>query len=110
MTQPTPARVSAVIVLAAGQGTRMKSRLPKVMHPIAGRPLLWHALAAAADVRPERWSSCWATAARTSARYLDRDRPARRCARAVQAEQLGTGHAVACALAEVGARRPAPCS
>lgn len=38
----------AIIVLAAGQGTRMKSRLPKVLHPIAGRPLVGHVLTTAA--------------------------------------------------------------
>src|SRR5690606_33179283 len=40
----------AVIVLAAGQGTRMKSRLPKVLHPVAGRPLVGHVLPAAGTV------------------------------------------------------------
>ena len=40
-------RPTAVIVLAAGQGTRMKSALPKVMHPIGGRSLLHHAVSAA---------------------------------------------------------------
>ena len=38
------------VILAAGKGTRMKSRLPKVLHPIAGRPMLGHVLAAAAGV------------------------------------------------------------
>jgi bifunctional UDP-N-acetylglucosamine pyrophosphorylase/glucosamine-1-phosphate N-acetyltransferase len=38
----------AIIILAAGQGTRMKSRLPKVLHPIAGRPLVGHVLTTAA--------------------------------------------------------------
>ncbi|MFB4350358.1 bifunctional UDP-N-acetylglucosamine diphosphorylase/glucosamine-1-phosphate N-acetyltransferase GlmU [Microbacterium sp. CR_7] len=38
----------AIIVLAAGQGTRMKSRLPKVLHPIGGRPLVGHVLTTAA--------------------------------------------------------------
>jgi len=45
----------STIILAAGKGTRMKSRLPKVLHPIAGRPMLGHVLAAverAGDVRP----------------------------------------------------------
>ncbi len=43
-----------VVVLAAGKGTRMKSELPKVLHPLAGRPLLTHVLAAADSLRPER--------------------------------------------------------
>jgi bifunctional UDP-N-acetylglucosamine pyrophosphorylase/glucosamine-1-phosphate N-acetyltransferase len=43
---------TALIVLAAGQGTRMKSTLPKVLHKAAGRSLLGHALAAAAEVQP----------------------------------------------------------
>ena len=36
---------SAAVVLAAGQGTRMRSRIPKVLHPLAGRPMLDHVLA-----------------------------------------------------------------
>ncbi|MDR6865687.1 bifunctional UDP-N-acetylglucosamine pyrophosphorylase/glucosamine-1-phosphate N-acetyltransferase [Microbacterium resistens] len=43
----------AIIVLAAGQGTRMKSRLPKVLHPIGGRPLVGHVLATAARLGAE---------------------------------------------------------
>jgi bifunctional UDP-N-acetylglucosamine pyrophosphorylase/glucosamine-1-phosphate N-acetyltransferase len=43
---------AAVVVLAAGEGTRMKSGKPKVLHPIAGRSLLGHALAAAREVQP----------------------------------------------------------
>lgn len=50
MPQHSPA---AVIVLAAGEGTRMKSATPKVMHPIAGRSLLHHAINAAAGTGPE---------------------------------------------------------
>lgn len=50
MPQHSPA---AVIVLAAGAGTRMKSATPKVMHPIAGRSLLHHAITAAAGTGPE---------------------------------------------------------
>lgn len=37
---------STAILLAAGQGTRMKSSLPKVLHPVAGKPMIWHALEA----------------------------------------------------------------
>ncbi|WP_149085838.1 MULTISPECIES: bifunctional UDP-N-acetylglucosamine diphosphorylase/glucosamine-1-phosphate N-acetyltransferase GlmU [Microbacterium] len=42
----------AIIVLAAGQGTRMKSRLPKVLHPISGRPLVGHVLTTATRLQP----------------------------------------------------------
>lgn len=45
---------SAVIVLAAGAGTRMKSETPKVMHPIGGRSMVEHAIAAAQDLHPQR--------------------------------------------------------
>ena len=44
--------VTHVVILAAGQGTRMKSQLPKVLHAIAGRPMLEHVLDAAATVVP----------------------------------------------------------
>jgi bifunctional UDP-N-acetylglucosamine pyrophosphorylase / glucosamine-1-phosphate N-acetyltransferase len=44
-------RTSLAIVLAAGEGTRMRSALPKVLHAIAGRSLLAHVLAAAAEAR-----------------------------------------------------------
>ena len=41
----------AIVILAAGQGTRMKSRLPKVLHPIAGRPLVAHVISTARDLQ-----------------------------------------------------------
>ncbi|MGN8025027.1 bifunctional UDP-N-acetylglucosamine diphosphorylase/glucosamine-1-phosphate N-acetyltransferase GlmU [Microbacterium sp. 22242] len=43
----------AIVVLAAGQGTRMKSRLPKVLHPVAGRPLVGHVLTTAARLQAD---------------------------------------------------------
>lgn len=49
----TDTRPAAVIILAAGEGTRMKSTLPKVLHRIGGRSLLGHAIAAARDTGPE---------------------------------------------------------
>ena len=42
----------ALVVLAAGAGTRMKSTLPKPLHPIAGSPMLWHVLNAGSSVKP----------------------------------------------------------
>jgi bifunctional UDP-N-acetylglucosamine pyrophosphorylase / glucosamine-1-phosphate N-acetyltransferase len=46
-------RPAAVIVLAAGEGTRMRSALPKVLHQISGRSLVGHAMAAARGLEPE---------------------------------------------------------
>ena len=43
----------STVVLAAGEGTRMRSDLPKVLHPIAGRPLVEHAVRAAAGLGPD---------------------------------------------------------
>jgi bifunctional UDP-N-acetylglucosamine pyrophosphorylase / glucosamine-1-phosphate N-acetyltransferase len=50
VSEPRPV---AVIVLAAGEGTRMKSRIPKVLHPLCGRSMLGHALAAAGELDPQ---------------------------------------------------------
>ena len=44
----------AIIVLAAGKGTRMKSDLHKVLHPVAGRPMIEHLLASVAELEPAR--------------------------------------------------------
>ncbi len=43
-----------IVVLAAGKGTRMRSNLPKAMHPLAGRPMIAHLLATASELAPER--------------------------------------------------------
>src|SRR3954466_14398421 len=43
----------STVVLAAGEGTRMRSATPKVLHPIAGRPLVEHAVRAAAGLSPD---------------------------------------------------------
>ena len=51
MSEPRPV---AVIVLAAGEGTRMNSRIPKVLHAMCGRSMLGHALAAGGGLAPER--------------------------------------------------------
>ena len=47
-------RSLAVVVMAAGKGKRLKSKTPKVLHPVCGRPTLWHVLDAARRVRPDR--------------------------------------------------------
>ena len=53
-TRRTPARSLAAVVLAAGKGERLNSDLPKVLHPVCGRPLLWHTLQLVRAVRPGR--------------------------------------------------------
>jgi len=90
----TPASISArplaVIVLAAGQGTRMRSDRHKVLHPVAGRPMLLHLLASVAGLAPERVVvvvGARADQVRAAIAPLGH-------AVAHQAEQLGTGHAV----------------
>ncbi|MDF2823103.1 MAG: glmU [Mycobacterium sp.] len=91
---------SAVLVLAAGAGTRMRSDLPKVLHPLAGRSMLAHAVHAVAKVSPQHLVAVLgknrdliAPAVAQLATDLGRDIEV-----AVQEQQLGTGHAVLCGL------------
>jgi bifunctional UDP-N-acetylglucosamine pyrophosphorylase/glucosamine-1-phosphate N-acetyltransferase len=49
-----PARPFAAVILAAGKGTRMKSARHKVLHPLAGRPMIEHLMAALGELGPER--------------------------------------------------------
>lgn len=86
----------AVIVLAAGQGTRMNSDLPKVLHPLGAAPLVAHALAAAASLEPERVVVVAGHGAEQVRRAVAMANPEAEVV--VQAEQLGTGHAVAQAM------------
>jgi len=79
-----------VVVLAAGLGTRMKSGLAKALHPLAGRPLVQHVLSAVSTLEPER-------TVLVLGHQADRVRAAigdQRTEIVLQAEQLGTGHAV----------------
>ncbi|MDF2140055.1 bifunctional UDP-N-acetylglucosamine diphosphorylase/glucosamine-1-phosphate N-acetyltransferase GlmU [Paenirhodobacter sp. CAU 1674] len=86
----------ALLVLAAGQGTRMNSDLPKVLHRLGAAPLVAHALAAGRALDPERVvvvAGHGAEAVSKAVAKLDPDAQI-----ALQGEQLGTGHAVAQAL------------
>ena len=85
----------AVIVLAAGQGTRMKSDYPKVMHRLAGRPMLAHVLESATRLAPDR------VVAVIGPNMDDVAAVAAPHPTVVQAERLGTGHAVQQARAEL---------
>lgn len=84
----------AVVILAAGKGTRMKSALPKVLHSIAGRPMAQHVVDAAEALTPANTVIVYGHGG-------ERVREAvtgQRLQWVEQAEQLGTGHAVAQAL------------
>ena len=86
-----------VIVLAAGLGKRMRSELPKVLHPLAGRPLLAHVLDAARALAPRRMFVVHGHGAeRVRAAFPDAG-----VDWVLQAKQLGTGHAVLQALPQV---------
>ncbi len=94
----------SVVILAAGQGTRMKSRIAKVLHEAGGKPLIEHSLDAAAVIAPmsrvfvvvgHQAEAVGEVAGRSGARTI------------LQAEQLGTGHALLCgrdALSKLGGR------
>ena len=86
-----------VIVLAAGQGKRMRSTLPKVLHSLAGRPLLAHVLEAARALRPRR---IFVVVGHGGATVRDALKDAR-VTWVEQTRQLGTGHAVMQALPQV---------
>ncbi len=92
--------VSAVIILAAGEGKRMRSDLPKVLHEIGGRSLVGHAVSAAQEVDAQQVVVVVGHGREAVTEHLARVAPDVRIA--VQDEQLGTGHAVQCALAQAG--------
>ncbi|MGS0687524.1 bifunctional UDP-N-acetylglucosamine diphosphorylase/glucosamine-1-phosphate N-acetyltransferase GlmU [Nakamurella sp. GG22] len=94
--------ISAVIVLAAGAGTRMKSDRPKVLHELAGKPMLWHALRSAAGLGPERLVAVLGHGRERVGQFLDDSADLPPVITAVQDEQKGTGHACACAIEVTG--------
>ncbi|NEB75137.1 bifunctional UDP-N-acetylglucosamine diphosphorylase/glucosamine-1-phosphate N-acetyltransferase GlmU [Streptomyces sp. SID14478] len=83
---------AAVVVLAAGEGTRMKSATPKVLHDLCGRSLVGHVLAAARELNPEQLVVVVGHEREKVAAHVTAVDPGARTA--VQAEQNGTGHAV----------------
>ncbi|SCF37476.1 bifunctional UDP-N-acetylglucosamine pyrophosphorylase / Glucosamine-1-phosphate N-acetyltransferase [Micromonospora viridifaciens] len=93
MSQP---RLRTVVVLAAGEGKRMKSALPKVLHPLLGRTLLGHVLAAAAPLAADRTVVVVGHGADQVRAHLAEVAP--EATPVLQERQLGTGHAVRIAL------------
>ncbi|MGW5864781.1 bifunctional UDP-N-acetylglucosamine diphosphorylase/glucosamine-1-phosphate N-acetyltransferase GlmU [Streptomyces sp. NPDC055239] len=91
---------AAVVVLAAGEGTRMKSATPKVLHEICGRSLIGHVLEAAYALAPERLVTVVGFAREKVVAHLGTIAPDVHTA--YQSEQKGTGHAVRIGLDELG--------
>src|ERR1700753_1493895 len=94
----TPANNFAIVIMAAGKGTRLKSKRAKVLHEIAGQPLLAHVIKAAQKIVPvediyvivgHQAENVRAAIAPMGVKFV------------VQADQRGTGHAVMCARDQV---------
>ncbi|WP_236172342.1 bifunctional UDP-N-acetylglucosamine diphosphorylase/glucosamine-1-phosphate N-acetyltransferase GlmU [Pseudomonas pseudonitroreducens] len=80
-----------IVILAAGQGTRMRSALPKVLHPVAGKPMLAHVIDTARGLGPSRIHVVIGHGADLVRERLQADD----LNFVIQEQQLGTGHAVA---------------
>jgi bifunctional UDP-N-acetylglucosamine pyrophosphorylase/glucosamine-1-phosphate N-acetyltransferase len=87
-----------VVILAAGQGSRMKSDRPKVLHEIAGKPLVQHAVEAAIELDPGHIHIVYGHKGEEVREALSAQPWSDRLTFSEQAQQLGTGHAVAQAL------------
>ena len=96
----TLGEVAAVVVLAAGQGTRMRSRTPKVLHRLGGRSMLGHVLAAAEPLGAARTVVVVGSGREQVAEHLTE--VAADAVPVVQEEQRGSGHAAAVALDALG--------
>lgn len=93
MTHTTPSPL-AVVILAAGKGTRMKSALPKVLHPVAGAPMIAHVVNAALSLNPAKIVVVTGFEAERVEAYLTQTYPTAPLTFVRQAQQNGTGHAV----------------
>ena len=83
-----------IVILAAGQGRRMKSDLPKVLHPLGNRPMLSHVLTTAKALSPKKTVVVYGHGGQRVKEAIDHEG----VYWVEQAEQLGTGHAVEQAL------------
>ncbi|WP_374322585.1 bifunctional UDP-N-acetylglucosamine diphosphorylase/glucosamine-1-phosphate N-acetyltransferase GlmU [Aquipseudomonas alcaligenes] len=90
-----------IVILAAGQGTRMRSALPKVLHPVAGKPMLGHVIDTARKLAPRKIHVVIGHGAELVRERLTADD----INFVLQSEQLGTGHAVAQALPALQAEK-----
>jgi bifunctional UDP-N-acetylglucosamine pyrophosphorylase / glucosamine-1-phosphate N-acetyltransferase len=87
----------SVVILAAGEGKRMKSALPKVLQPLAGRPLLKHVIDTAGTLKPSAIHVVYGHGGERVRAALDQEP----VSWTLQAERLGTGHAVRQAVPQI---------
>ena len=90
-----------VVILAAGQGTRMRSKTIKLLHPVAGRPMVARLLDSVQAIRPRKII----TVVGFQAEQVQEALAGHSCSFALQKKQLGTGHAVLQAARAIGAGR-----
>jgi bifunctional UDP-N-acetylglucosamine pyrophosphorylase/glucosamine-1-phosphate N-acetyltransferase len=95
----------AAIILAAGKSTRMRSRTPKALHPVCGKPILFHLLDALDEIGVRRRVVVVGHGADSVRNTVDAHYGVGAIEYAVQAEQRGTGHAVQMAEAALGSHR-----
>ncbi len=95
-TAPNTVPNTAIVILAAGKGTRMRSAVPKVLHEIAGRPMLGHVLAAALETGASRLCLVTAPDQNDVRDYALAQAP--KLSACIQENQLGTGDAVRAAM------------
>ena len=98
----TTSRPSVVVILAAGEGKRMKSATPKVLHAVAGRTLVGHVIEAASTLEPEHLVVVVGHGRDAVTAHVGEIAPW--AITVVQEEQNGTGHAVRIALDDLAAR------
>ncbi len=92
-----------VIILAAGKGKRMHSKLPKVLHKVADKPMLEHVISTAASLKPESIHVVVGHMAELVEQMVNElsDDLKKLIKIDLQKEQLGTGHAVSCAMSDI---------
>lgn len=86
-----------IVILAAGAGTRMRSELPKVLHLLASKPLLWHVLTRALSLKPNKLIVVYGYGNEQVPNLINNLLPDNDIIWVKQTKQLGTGHALKCA-------------
>jgi len=101
-TTTTSTRSLAAVILAAGKGKRLKSARPKVLHPVCGKPALWHVVQTALAARPDRIVIVVAQDSDDVRAAVKSWKITPKPVFVEQTKQLGTGHAVLAAKSAVG--------